>query len=166
MLSCTIKTNIFHGELTDVLAKHYSRMQNHTDTLPAWQTELDTGSIEEDGEAEPELQRALFVGNHASAVDVCLKRDRMADALVLAHVSGDPELWKNTLSHYMKACPRCAPWCQSFVVCQHSFRILIVRTYLEESNLRCMHTGQGTNLTGMELLKIMQIYIFVGSWTL
>ena len=68
-------------------------------------------NIEEDGEAEPEVRRALFVGNHRAAVDACLRKDRMADALVIAHVSGDTELWRRALQSYMQACPRCDVTC-------------------------------------------------------
>ena len=31
------------------------------------------GAAEEEGESEAEIQRALFVGNYAAALDACLK---------------------------------------------------------------------------------------------
>lgn len=58
-----------------------------------------------DGAQEAELQRFLFVGNHAAAVDTCLGGERFADALVIAHISGDGELWRSALRTYMAAYP-------------------------------------------------------------
>lgn len=57
------------------------------------------------GVAEAELQRFLFVGNHAAAVDTCVASERYADALVIAHISGLGDLWRDTLGKYMQACP-------------------------------------------------------------
>jgi hypothetical protein len=64
-------------------------------------------AVEEDGEGESDVQKSLFVGEHERAVDVCLRKERMADALVIAHVSGDVDLMRRTVQQYMRACPRC-----------------------------------------------------------
>lgn len=66
----------------------------------------DSGALEGEAEGETDLQRHLFVGNHSAAVTTCLSHDRLADALVVAHVSNDPALWRSTLSRYMELCPQ------------------------------------------------------------
>ena len=66
----------------------------------------DSGALEAEAEGETDLQRHLFVGNHAAAVSTCLSHDRLADALVVAHVSNDPALWRSTLSRYTELCPQ------------------------------------------------------------
>jgi hypothetical protein len=67
----------------------------------------DSGALEtgDGGVAEAEIQRFLFVGNHAAAVNTCVASERYADALVIAHISGAGKLWRATLAKYMKACP-------------------------------------------------------------
>lgn len=75
----------------------------------------DSGALEAEAEGETDLQRQLFVGNHASAVATCLSHDRLADALVVAHVSNDPALWRSTLSRYMELCPQ--PYLRVIEVC-------------------------------------------------
>lgn len=66
----------------------------------------DSGTLEAEGEGETELQRHLFIGNHAQAVATCLSHDRLADALIVAHVSADPALWQSTLEKYMEVSPQ------------------------------------------------------------
>lgn len=66
----------------------------------------DSGALEAEAEGETEVQRNLFVGNHAQAVATCLSHDRLADALVVAHVSNDPMLWQSTLEKYMELSPQ------------------------------------------------------------
>lgn len=75
----------------------------------------DSGALEAEAEGETDLQRHLFVGNHAAAVATCLSHDRLADALVLAHVSNDPALWRSTLSRYTELCPQ--PYLRVVEVC-------------------------------------------------
>ncbi|CAD7701117.1 unnamed protein product [Ostreobium quekettii] len=57
------------------------------------------------GEKEDEIQRALIVGNYEAAVEACIKADRMADALIIAHAGGSA-LHKKTMKRYMEANPR------------------------------------------------------------
>ncbi|KAH7443245.1 hypothetical protein KP509_02G027200 [Ceratopteris richardii] len=57
-------------------------------------------SFEED-DCEQAVRRALIVANFKDAVRQCLSENRMADALVLAHVGG-AELWEETLAAYFK----------------------------------------------------------------
>jgi hypothetical protein len=66
----------------------------------------DSGALEAEAEGETELQRNLFVGNHAAAVATCFAHDRLADALVVAHVSNSQELWLKTLARYTELCPQ------------------------------------------------------------
>ncbi|KAI5061484.1 hypothetical protein GOP47_0023989 [Adiantum capillus-veneris] len=56
--------------------------------------------VEED-DCEQALRRALVIADFKDAVRQCLSEDRMADALVLAHVGGT-ELWEETLAAYFK----------------------------------------------------------------
>jgi protein transport protein SEC31 len=65
----------------------------------------DSGVLEQDGAGEADIQRFLFVGNHAAAIDSCISQERFADALVIAHISGQGDLWRSTLKQYMQHCP-------------------------------------------------------------
>lgn len=47
------------------------------------------------------VQRALVVGDYKGAVSQCLSANRMADALVIAHVGGT-SLWESTRDQYLK----------------------------------------------------------------
>ncbi|CAN6906040.1 unnamed protein product [Brassica oleracea] len=47
------------------------------------------------------IQRALVVGNYNEAVDQCISANKMADALVIAHVGGTA-LWESTREKYLK----------------------------------------------------------------
>ncbi|KAJ0247821.1 Protein transport protein SEC31 A [Hirschfeldia incana] len=47
------------------------------------------------------IQRSLIVGDYKEAVSHCLSANKMADALVIAHVGGTT-LWESTLDKYLK----------------------------------------------------------------
>ncbi|KAJ8900152.1 hypothetical protein K2173_024792 [Erythroxylum novogranatense] len=47
------------------------------------------------------IQRALVVGDYKGAVAQCLSANKIADALVIAHVGGT-SLWETTRDHYLK----------------------------------------------------------------
>ncbi|KAL0806033.1 hypothetical protein Bca101_098524 [Brassica carinata] len=47
------------------------------------------------------IQRALVVGDYKEAVDQCISANKMADALVIAHVGGTA-LWESTREKYLK----------------------------------------------------------------
>ncbi|KAL2897575.1 Protein transport protein SEC31-like protein B [Bienertia sinuspersici] len=47
------------------------------------------------------VQRALVVGDYKEAVGLCISADKMADALVIAHVGG-ASLWESTRDQYLK----------------------------------------------------------------
>lgn len=47
------------------------------------------------------VQRALVVGDYRGAVAQCISANKMADALVIAHVGG-PALWESTRDQYLK----------------------------------------------------------------
>ncbi|XP_021739326.1 LOW QUALITY PROTEIN: protein transport protein SEC31 homolog B-like [Chenopodium quinoa] len=47
------------------------------------------------------VQRALVVGDYKEAVALCISANKMADALVIAHV-GSVSLWESTLDQYLK----------------------------------------------------------------
>ena len=85
--------------------------QKETATLRSHQSTAvsDSGVLEgitgDVGANEAEIQRYLFVGNHAAAVEACISAERYADALVVAHVSGAGDLWRSALAKYMRACP-------------------------------------------------------------
>ncbi|KAI4339079.1 hypothetical protein MLD38_024060 [Melastoma candidum] len=53
------------------------------------------------------IQRALIVGDYKGAVALCISANKMADALVIAHVGG-PSLWESTRDKYLKN--SCAPY--------------------------------------------------------
>ncbi|MCO5566725.1 hypothetical protein L7F22_020404 [Adiantum nelumboides] len=57
--------------------------------------------IVEEDDCEQALRRALVIADFKDAVRQCLSEDRVADALVLAHVGGT-ELWEKTLTAYFK----------------------------------------------------------------
>ncbi|KAK9829183.1 hypothetical protein WJX72_004364 [[Myrmecia] bisecta] len=59
----------------------------------------------EAGASEHDIQRALYVGNYAAALDACLQADRMADALIIGSLGGG-ELWTKAQKEYMRRAPR------------------------------------------------------------
>ncbi|XP_008803356.2 protein transport protein SEC31 homolog B-like [Phoenix dactylifera] len=54
-----------------------------------------------DPSIDDNIQHALVVGDYKGAVLQCVAANRMADALVIAHVSG-PSLWESTRDQYLK----------------------------------------------------------------
>ncbi|KAJ4836661.1 Protein transport protein Sec31B [Turnera subulata] len=50
------------------------------------------------------IQRALVVGDYKGAVAQCISANKMADALVIAHVGGT-SLWESTRDQYLKKSP-------------------------------------------------------------
>ncbi|KAG9459646.1 hypothetical protein H6P81_004154 [Aristolochia fimbriata] len=48
-----------------------------------------------------DIQRALVVGDYKMAVSLCVSANRMADALVIAHLGGS-SLWESTRDQYLK----------------------------------------------------------------
>ncbi|CAA0808925.1 Protein transport protein SEC31 homolog B [Striga hermonthica] len=54
-----------------------------------------------DSSFDDAVQRALIVGDYKGAVAQCISANRLADALVIAHVGGD-SLWNNTRDQYLK----------------------------------------------------------------
>lgn len=57
------------------------------------------------GEAENEIQKALFVGNYALALETCLSVRRFSDALIIAAMMGSKE-WEATRAKVMTEQPR------------------------------------------------------------
>ncbi|KAK9683033.1 hypothetical protein RND81_10G113900 [Saponaria officinalis] len=55
----------------------------------------------DDPDFDDAVQRALVVGDYKGAVAQCLSANKMADALVIAHV-GDVSLWESTRDQYLK----------------------------------------------------------------
>lgn len=59
------------------------------------------------------IQRSLIVGDYKEAVAHCLSANKMADALVIAHVGGTT-LWESTLDKYLKMSN--APYMKVYIV--------------------------------------------------
>jgi protein transport protein SEC31 len=57
--------------------------------------------LDDEDENDRAVHHALTVGNFKDAVKQCLLANRMADALVLAHVGG-AALWDETLTEYLR----------------------------------------------------------------
>jgi protein transport protein SEC31 len=57
------------------------------------------------GEAEGDIQKALFVGNYELALETCLGANRFSDALILAAMMGG-DVWEKTRDKVMSAQPR------------------------------------------------------------
>ena len=57
--------------------------------------------LEEEDENDRAVHHALTIGDFKDAVKQCLLANRMADALVLAHVGGSA-LWDETLTEYLR----------------------------------------------------------------
>ena len=55
----------------------------------------------EDSSFDDAVQRALVVGDYKGAVAQCIAANKMADALVIAHVGG-ASLWESTRDQYLK----------------------------------------------------------------
>ena len=57
--------------------------------------------LDEEDDNDRAVHHALTIGDFKDAVKQCLLANRMADALVLAHVGGS-ELWDETLTEYLR----------------------------------------------------------------
>ncbi|XP_010269720.1 PREDICTED: protein transport protein SEC31 homolog B-like [Nelumbo nucifera] len=68
------------------------------------QQELDGVGETTDSSVDDSIQHALIVGDYKEAVSLCISANRMADALVIAHV-GSPSLWESTRDQYLKRSP-------------------------------------------------------------
>ncbi len=74
------------------------------DTAPgSEQLQQEPDGFEEstDPEFDDAVQSALIVGDYKGAVARCISANKMADALVIAHVGGAP-LWESTRDQYLK----------------------------------------------------------------
>jgi len=60
---------------------------------------------EGDNETDEAIQRALVAGDYEGAVNICLEAGRVADALVMAAVSGTA-LWEKTQREYFRTSKR------------------------------------------------------------
>ncbi|KAH0733112.1 hypothetical protein KY285_001760 [Solanum tuberosum] len=65
------------------------------------QPEIDVQEESADTSFDETVQRALVVGDYKGAVAQCISANRMADALVIAHVGG-ASLWEQTRDQYLK----------------------------------------------------------------
>lgn len=70
----------------------------------AAETHVETDGLDEsyDPSFDDSVQRALVVGDYKGAVEQCIAANKMADALVIAHVGG-AALWESTRDKYLKA---------------------------------------------------------------
>ncbi|CAH9113742.1 unnamed protein product [Cuscuta epithymum] len=82
-----------------------SSSANNFDTNEAalgWDEAPDiNGSDHSDTSFDDAVQRVLVVGDYKAAVSLCISANKMADALVIAHVGGT-SLWENTRDKYLK----------------------------------------------------------------
>ncbi|XP_052192454.1 LOW QUALITY PROTEIN: protein transport protein SEC31 homolog B-like [Diospyros lotus] len=65
------------------------------------QQEVDGEEESADPSLDDAVQRALVVGDYKGAVAQCISANKMADALVIAHVGGS-SLWESTRDQYLK----------------------------------------------------------------
>ncbi|KAJ3683814.1 hypothetical protein LUZ60_014041 [Juncus effusus] len=72
-----------------------------TETTGEVQEVLEGSGTSEDTAVDESIQRALVVGDYKGAVAQCVEANRMADALVIAHVGG-ASLWEKTRNRYLK----------------------------------------------------------------
>lgn len=70
--------------------------------LAAEEPQVEDG-VDDNGDSSfaDSVQRALVVGDYKGAVGLCVSANKMADALVIAHVGGG-SLWENTRDQYLK----------------------------------------------------------------
>ncbi|GFP92420.1 protein transport protein sec31 homolog b [Phtheirospermum japonicum] len=71
------------------------------DSIKKSQPEIDGPEESLDPSFDDAVQRALVVGDYKGAVAQCISANRLADALVIAHVGGG-SLWNNTRDQYLK----------------------------------------------------------------
>lgn len=72
-----------------------------TTAVEQMQQELDGQEESADPAFDEGVQRALVVGDYKGAVAQCIAANKMADALVIAHVGGS-SLWESTRDQYLK----------------------------------------------------------------
>ncbi|KAF8403760.1 hypothetical protein HHK36_011865 [Tetracentron sinense] len=75
-----------------------------SDTVPSggqMPLELDGHEESTDSSFDDSIQHSLVVGDYKGAVAQCISANRMADALVIAHVGGS-SLWESTRDQYLK----------------------------------------------------------------
>ncbi|KAG8391173.1 hypothetical protein BUALT_Bualt01G0160200 [Buddleja alternifolia] len=63
--------------------------------------EIDVVEESSDPSFDDAVQRALVVGDYKGAVEQCISANKLADALVIAHVGGT-SLWESTRDQYLK----------------------------------------------------------------
>ncbi|KAL3814781.1 hypothetical protein ACJIZ3_016049 [Penstemon smallii] len=71
------------------------------DSVKESQQEINAQDENSDPLFDDAVQRALVVGDYKGAVAQCISADRLADALVIAHVGG-VSLWERTRDQYLK----------------------------------------------------------------
>ncbi|KAL8500893.1 hypothetical protein ACS0TY_020468 [Phlomoides rotata] len=71
------------------------------DSVKAPHEEIDGQEESSDSSFDDVVQRALVVGDYKGAVAQCFSANRLADALVIAHVGGTA-LWESTRDQYLK----------------------------------------------------------------
>lgn len=78
---------------------------NSEGTDPSQEQKLPQDLEEHEENSDPSfddgIQRALVVGDYKGAVAQCISANRIADALVIAHVGG-ASLWESTRDQYLK----------------------------------------------------------------
>ncbi|PSS26483.1 Protein transport protein SEC31 B like [Actinidia chinensis var. chinensis] len=71
------------------------------------------------------IQRALVIGDYKGAVAHCISANKMADALVIAHVGG-VSLWESTRDQYLKM--TCSPYLKVVSAMVHNDLMSLVNT--------------------------------------
>nr|GMD65329.1 protein transport protein SEC31 homolog B [Ipomoea batatas] len=74
------------------------------EAVPGWEEappEINGAEESADPSFEDSIQRSLVVGDYKGAVAQCISANKMADALVIAHVGGT-SLWESTRDQYLK----------------------------------------------------------------
>lgn len=84
----------------DTLVSEESSSSNETEQVKK-DEEQKIAEVPSDPSVDESIQRALVVGDYKAAVAQCAAANRMADALVIAHVGG-PSLWESTRNLYLK----------------------------------------------------------------
>lgn len=86
------------------LSHHSDSFGPERDGVPSeeqMQQESDEQGDNNTSSFDESIQRALVVGDYKGAVSQCISANRMADALVIAHVGGT-SLWESTRDQYLK----------------------------------------------------------------
>lgn len=72
------------------------------DSIPEYQQEMNGQDESYDPSFDDSVQCALVIGDYKKAVAQCISANRLADALVIAHVGG-ATLWEHTRDQYLKS---------------------------------------------------------------